>query len=184
MKKIIALLTMGLLALSCNKNISDKTVKDLIDNPTSETITAEIDGKSYTIAPKSFQEISLDNGKYELKTSTGEVVPFEKKWLPVVINPTKSTYVIHTEAYTETPIEQNTMYKLKFKEVEIEGKNFIAPVEVKSDFVISGDWKYSIDENFPETMDVADNGANYNLMISKIYRSADYVKEYADLIIK
>lgn len=184
MKKIITFFMIGILALSCKESISDKKVKDLIDNPTSETIKTEINGKSYTIAPKSSQEISLENGKHELKTATGEVVSFEKNWLPMVINPTKSTYIIHTEAYTETPIEQNTMYKLKFKEVEIEGKKFIAPVEVKNDFAISGDWKYSIDENFPETINVADNGANYNLMISKIYRSADYVKEYADLIVK
>ena len=83
---------------------SSKSAESVIDNPTEKAITFKLDGKDYTLEPKTSQVIKLSKGEHTLEY-LGETTKFTKKapkFLDTdysVINPTKSLYVLYNEIY-------------------------------------------------------------------------------------
>ena len=94
---VILLVVIGARVYSSSKSAE-------IDNPTEEAITFKLDGKDYTLEPKTSQVIKLPKGEHTLEY-LGETTKFTKKapkFLDTdysVINPTKSLYVLYNEIY-------------------------------------------------------------------------------------
>lgn len=159
----------------------------IADNPTSERISFAVDDQQYTLEANTSMELRLDNGTHTLTTPTGERITFVKGEgeAQSLLNPTRSRYVIVTEAYTDTPRDENIMYTIRFKEIELDGRYFYGAFEVVDDCFIpsSGDrhWRFGLDEPFPDTLpwDRTDD-ASVNLMVRKIFRLPAFLEEYAD----
>lgn len=150
--------------------------KAIIDNPSAQEINFQIDGKSYTLAANTTQEISLKDGEHKL-TIDNQEFPFnkgeERKEMVLdgllapnkvaIINPTRADYVLAYQMYGNGPDSARP------DDEEITGKVFF---EV--------DVTYGLDEKLPDTATVR-KGQRYTV-IRKLYRMADYIAEYGEYL--
>lgn len=186
MKKYLLLSILSLGLASCGKDKEEVVV----DNPTSADITFFIDGKEYQLKANSFEELKLNVGNHTLKIPQGEEVSFEyaKGQGGSIINPTNTKYILVAENYSDIPIEQNHMYKLLFKDFAFDGDVYYGPFEAVEGYFIphteGKPWRYGLNEEFPESITVTDNGSKMNLTYKKIFRPAEFKKEYQDLIVE
>lgn len=146
----------------------------IIDNPTDQEISFEIDGKNYHLAADSSQKITLKNGEHSLKID-GEEYSFKKKGFTfeggidavldqgigaakyAILNPTQSLYVLSYEYYGDGEPEYP------------EDQDFDAVYfEVRAD--------YGLDESYPDTISLSKG--TKGVFKTKLFRGRDYLEEY------
>ncbi len=157
---------------------SSKSAESVIDNPTEEAITFKLDGKDYTLEPKTSQVIKLSKGEHSLEY-LGETTKFTKKapkFLDTdysVINPTKSLYVLYNEIYWENLTETEAHEKSSTYDCEDDqGKPDKCPRKFLSDAFIQESVDYGLDEDTPENVDVA-KSTRYTIK-KKLFRKDDF----------
>lgn len=183
MKKRVLMVLMAVTTLlsSCKREQESQT---RIDNPTEKEVKLEIDGTAYTIPAEQFVMVDLDTGKHEMTVDGEESITFEKGENDdgAMLNPTHTEYITETIPYTDIPLEENHMYLHSIKTIELDGKEYEGVFKVLNDtYMPNGKrrtWKYGLDQEFPEEVEVEDNGSTYNLMYAKIYRKKDFIKMY------
>lgn len=149
--------------------------KAIIDNPTDQAITFTLDGKEYSLEPKTSKEIGLKDGAHKLSIN-GEELTFtkgeESKDQSVIdglfttaalaiVNPTLSDYVLAYQMYGNGPDSARP------DDQPITGKVYF-----------EANVTFNLDQVFPDSYSVA-RGRSYTV-INKLYRMADYITEYAD----
>lgn len=146
----------------------------IIDNPTDQEISFEIDGKNYHLAADSSQKITLKNGEHSLKID-GEEYSFKKEGFALkggidavfdqgigaakyaILNPTQSLYVLSYEYYGDGEPEYP------------EDQDFDAVYfEVRAD--------YGLDESYPDTISLSKG--TKGVFKTKLFRGRDYLEEY------
>lgn len=150
-----------------NKNVI------LIDNPTDQAISFQLNGKEYNLEAKSNQKIKLADGEHKLVID-GEELSFTKKNLLEqdnvvlnalsgtphgVLNPTRSDYVLAHQMYGNGP---DSAWP---EDIDYSGEVF---------FQVYAD--YGLNESLPHTLSMS-RGTSY-MIKTKLFRIEDYLKEY------
>lgn len=151
----------------------------LIDNPTDKAITFQLDGKEYTLEPKTSQSVKLADGEHKLSID-GEELTFTKEdptkdtaallnvfgsTAYAIVNPTRSDYILGYQMYGNWP---DSAWP---EDIEYKGQVFF---QLKADF--------DVNEALPNTLSLP-RGQNYTVK-SKIFRIDDYVAEYGEEILE
>lgn len=146
----------------------------IVDNPTDQEISFQIDGKTYHLSANSSQKITLKNGEHRLKID-GEEYSFKKKGFTfeggidavldqgigatkyAILNPTQSMYVLSYEYYGDGDPEYP------------EDQDFDAIYfEVRAD--------YGLDESYPDTISLSKG--TKGTFKTKLFRAWEYLEEY------
>ena len=146
----------------------------IVDNPTDQEISFQIDGKTYHLPADSSQKITLKNGEHRLKID-GEEYSFKKKGFTfeggidavldqgigatkyAILNPTQSMYVLSYEYYGDGDPEYP------------EDQDFDAVYfEVRAD--------YGLDESYPDTISLSKG--TKGTFKTKLFRAWEYLEEY------
>ena len=146
----------------------------IVDNPTDQEISFQIDGKTYHLSADSSQKITLKNGEHRLKID-GEEYSFKKKGFTfeggidavldqgigvakyAILNPTQSMYVLSYEYYGDGDPEYP------------EDQNFDAVY-----FEVIAD--YGLDESYPDTISLSKG--TKGVFKTKLFRAWEYLEEY------
>lgn len=146
----------------------------IVDNPTDQKISFQIDGKTYHLSANSLQKITLKNGEHRLKID-GEEYSFKKKGFTfeggidavldqgigatkyAILNPTQSMYVLSYEYYGDGDPEYP------------EDQNFDAVY-----FEVIAD--YGLDESYPDTISLSKG--TKGVFKTKLFRAWEYLEEY------
>jgi len=179
MRKVLFILLPVLFLFACD-SILIKTI--LIDNPSDKELEVVIDGKNYSIAPYTSTKIEIAKGEYQVKANQEENEIFDKKVNIIdngVLNTTNSTYVIWSDLYV-LDLDNYAKYaeeELKNVDTEINGNHYEAVTfEVfEGTPFIQENWDYSLEEFWPEEVDISGN--DY-VKKSKIYRIEDLESEW------
>ncbi len=179
---IIALL---LIIAFCAYGYYDLVLKDkingstLIDNPTSQAITVQIDGQTYQVPANQYVKIDLELGKHKISCKQTGLSNEELNIDPVpygVINPTQSKYVIYNIIFTEKDLRS------RFKPYQVEGReiySLLGEPRVTTDLFIpdltSG--KGNIDDKEPSSQSYNRMNQDY-AFLTKIFRLADFFEFY------
>lgn len=147
--------------------------KVIIDNPTDQAITFQLNGKDYTLGAKSNQTVKLPDGEHKI-TIEGEEFSFTKENLlnqdnavlaalsgdpHAILNPTRSDYVLAHQMYGDWP--DSAWPEDKF----YEGELF---------FQVYAD--YGLNADLPHTLSLSKR-TSY-VVQTKIFRIEDYIKEF------
>lgn len=146
----------------------------IVDNPTDEEISFQIDGKTYHLSAETSEKITLKNGEHTLKID-GEEYPFKKEGFALkggvnavldqglgaakyaILNPTQSVYVLSHEYYGDGDPEYP------------EDQDFDAVYfEVRAD--------YGLDESYPDTISLSKG--TKGAFKTKLFRGREYLEEY------
>lgn len=157
----------------------------IIDNPTDQAISFELDGKEYILEPHTSEKISLKGGKHTLVYS-GQTTHFEKKSFSLsdlwkdeidysIINPTESVYIFYNEIYISGNMSDEEIEKVlpKYECVDEEGNPDTCTEKYLNEVFIQEKVNYGLDEQLPETTSMS-RWSKYALR-SKLFRAADYL---------
>lgn len=149
----------------------------IIDNPTNAEITVKIDDTEHKIPALGSLTTAVNYGTHSVSLNGENVGDFEHKKDHIVmlmlkiadpkfpvLNPTKTQYVIVHEIYTSSADKENTISD-----------------PVVRDLYIPATWNYGLDEAFPTTVSTTSrrgSPSNKEIVKNKIFRVADYTKEY------
>lgn len=168
MKKILLVFVLTLLFVACGG--SEKFYFTL-DNPTSEKIVLNIDGKEYSLDAYSHEKLDLTVGEHTIENNEYKInfIVFDNS-KGGIINPTGSPYIIERIIYAVEDTSEKAM--TQDVDFEIDGYPFYGPVSVTTDFIIDrsyqsigkkGAWDFDIFEVAPEE--------------TKIYRDVNILKK-------
>jgi hypothetical protein len=150
----------------------------LIHNPSQESVTMSVDGKSIQLAPKRSEKLMLEAGKHQLETPlTGKldfIVYVNAKG--GLINPTLSTYIIQPVDYTREGEAPTADYWGPMKKtIVLDGVSFEGMYRPVSDLFIDKDWNYAPDEPLPQEIRAYERDAK-TVIRNKIYSKPEFFK--------
>ena len=140
-----------------------------IDNPSSERIVVKVDDQEVVLEGGVFKKLILREGDHLMKFKDSSF-PFTFKkdkngQGELLINPTRSIYVIDMTIYTRTSVHS---YDRELRALPSNEKT--------KEMFIKGEWKYNLKDEAPGPANIRsfmkDN--DYQLKIVKIYRGKDY----------
>lgn len=157
----------------------------LVDNPLSQDISINIDGKDYKIPAKTTETIGLSQGKHTL-TYNGSSVNFVTKINSnksvTLMNPTLSNYMMHAYIYIREGSDSSgqKLYNDNTREYQSEQGAVRLPVRVLNTLFIDkvhNNWAFFLDEDAKET--VRTSSPKKATVFRKLYREADYLNDFA-----
>lgn len=188
MKKINLIVTLVILAGFfgwSGYNQWDASRVVVIDNPTGQQITFQLNGTDYSIDAGGKQTIHLDEGEHTLKIGEEEkkfTKPvFTFKWSMFagrskqlsVLNPTESTYILWHEVYGKDLTEEKVDSLLPTYDCEIDGEPDTCNHKEIDDLYFESVVDYTLDQHFPDEVKMS-RGASYVLR-SKLFRLDDFI---------
>ncbi|WP_143097769.1 hypothetical protein [Chitinophaga sp. CF118] len=143
--------------------------KVTIDNPSAERLVVKVDDQEIVLEKEVFKTLVLTEGDHVMKFRDSSF-PFTFKkdkdgQGELLINPTRSIYVIDKTIYTRLSLES---YNRQLRAVPSNDKT--------NEMFITGEWTYNLKDEAPGPTNAGalmkDN--DYQLKIVKIYRGKDY----------
>lgn len=162
---------------------SPPKIKVQVDNPLSESILVNMDGRdSFTVAPYTIKNILLKSGKHTFTTSVKREVRFSGYFdspFDGVLNATKSTYVVWKDIFMKE--EKEEYYEnIDENEVIILGKSYFADLKVfdENSVYIPIEWDYGLQTPFPQKIPLGNEPFK---VTTKIYRLNEFIREYNNI---
>ncbi len=150
--------------------MNQKELEFIIDNPTSEKISVQIDDKKYDIEARSFKTIELEKGEHVLNGKHKFTYNFIHHG---VLNPTRSTYYLYKRFYGSVAKKDSIFQNASVLKIADKEYRFTDTI---SDYFIQ-DFYYNLNENFPDWT----NSKKDSLKIdsrTKIFRKKDFEAFY------
>lgn len=184
MKKIVFLISMLLLA-ACGES----SKQFIVDNPTTNDIVVELNGKAHEIPANSSTRVTLPAGRNKM-VFNGEAIDFmvNPKDQDVIMNPTLTPYVLYSMVYRDESAGKEVIAKaLESSLVEYtlaNGEKIELPWRYtqgelffdKYDYY----WHFGLSTGFPEVYRVESSYTIDNLTRVKIFRLPDFEKFVLD----
>ncbi|MDY5305660.1 hypothetical protein [Fusobacterium gastrosuis] len=186
MKKILTVMTLMFLFVSCFKKKLDSTF--MVDNPTETVLELKIDDKEYKIEPMKHEKVKLDIGEHKI-----ELVDGKKVYINVyanskggIINPTGAPYIFESIVYT-TDDNKDTI-GLTNQEILVDGVEYYGPFKVVDDFIIDrtygdfegGAWEFEPYEKVSETKNLGERTANISTKVNGRFEFVKLIEEEID----
>lgn len=154
----------------------------LIDNPTAQTITFQLDGEEHTLDAKTSKEISLGAGEHTL-VFNGETTTFEKASVPFsdlfsykakrnILNPTKSEYILSNQIYVSGYMSDEEVERRlpKYDCIDEKGQADKCLEKYINEVFFQEYADYGLDQPLPETAKISGKFVIY----SKLFRLPAY----------
>lgn len=146
--------------------MNQKELEFIIDNPTSEKISVQIDDQNHVIEAHSFKIIGLETGEHTLNGEHKFIYDFIHQG---VLNPTRSTYYIYKRFYGSVAKKDSVFQNAPV--LKIADKEYRFTDTISAYFI--QDFYYNLNENFPDWT----NSQKDSLKIDsrkKIFRKEDF----------
>lgn len=181
MKKLSGILLFAsLLLFSACKSFFK--VEIIVDNPNKTPITLIFDGEEHEIPGQSNISLNIVKGEHQIAAAQeGEEIFNETISItgPGVLNPTKSTYVVHKELYLldQSKYDEYAASALKRQDHQIANKTYEdVDFEVfEGQAFLGKNWDFGVEKELPE--EIKTSAGEYEV-ISKLYRLADLEKAW------
>lgn len=158
----------------------------LVDNPLSNDITINIDGKDYVIPAKTTETVKLKQGKHTLSydgSSVNFVTKVNSNKSATLMNPTLSNYMLHANIYIKEGSRHNgeKLYQQNTREYNSDMGIVRLPVKVVNDLFMDKThhhWSFFLDQEAKEK--VSSTAPSKQVVFRKLYRQDDYMNEFAE----
>jgi hypothetical protein len=157
-----------------------------VDNPKSFPIRVQIDDQTLDLPPFSRQSLVLAPGRHEVITRKGDQLLVRGDFIVEkngLLNATRSWYIRLRDVYFRPDVMKTAPQGiLDTVTIKIYQQPFTGDLKVFSDeeLFIPQEWNQQPDESLPDPATVKIRRNPGYLLVSKLYRIEDFIKEYSE----
>ncbi len=160
-----------------------------VDNPRPYAVQVQIDATTLQLEPYTFQTLELAPGRHEVITHRGDQLLVRGDFMVSqagMVNATRSWYIRLRDIYFRPDVlKQAPAGKLDTLTIYIYGHPFTGDLKLFSDedLFIPREWNQQPHEALPDPAQADIRRNPGYLLVSKLYRVEDFLKEYSEGLI-